>query len=93
MKHVDKRSRAVSSDLMSNKDTTRIQQPWLTLARLAWILIVVPTFALFVANIPAYFAALHRLHFPGQHVFTGQLTLVDIHTLQSWGFSLDFYAT
>ena len=93
MKDVDKTSRAVSSDLMSNKDTTHIQQPWLTLARLAWIVIVVPTFALLVANIPAYFAALHRLHFPGQHVFTGQLTLVDIHTLQSWGLSLDFYAT
>ena len=93
MKHVDEVSRAVSSDLMSNKDTTRIHQPWLTLARIGWIVIVVPTFALFVANIPAYVAALHRLHHPSQHVFTGQLTIVDIHTLQSWGLSLDFYAT
>jgi len=60
MKHVDEVSRAVSSDLMSNKDTTRIHQPWLTLARIGWIVIVVPTFALFVANIPAYVAALYR---------------------------------
>jgi hypothetical protein len=93
MKRVEKTSSAVSSDLMSNKDTSHIQEPWLTLARLAWIVIVVPTFALFVSNIPSYFAALHRLHLRGQHVFTGQLTLVDIHTLESWGLSLDFYAT
>jgi hypothetical protein len=93
MKHVDEASRTVSSDLVPHKDTTHIQQPWLTLARIGWIVIVVPTFALFIANIPAYFAALHRLHSPGQHVFRGQLTLIDIHILQSWGLSLDFYAT
>jgi hypothetical protein len=93
MKHVDKKSGAVSSDLMSHNDTTRISQPLLSLARIAWIVIVVPTFALFVANIPAYFAALHRLHFAVQHVFRGQLTLEDIRILQSWGLSLDFYAT
>jgi hypothetical protein len=93
MKHGDKTSRALSSDLISNKDTTRIQEPWLTLARIAWIVIVVPTFVVFVANIPAYFTALHRLHASDQHVFRGQLNLVDVHTLQSWGLSLDFYAT
>jgi hypothetical protein len=92
MKHVDEVSQAVSSDLMSNKNTTRIQQPWLTLARIGWLVIVVPTFALFIANIPAYFVALHHLHYPSQHVFRGQLTLADIHTLKSWGLSLDFYA-
>lgn len=93
MKHVDKTSRAASSDFMSHNDTTRISQPLLTLVRIAWMVIVVPTFVLFVANIPAYFAALHRLYFPGQLVFRGQLTLDDIHILQSWGLSLDFYAT
>jgi hypothetical protein len=93
MNQVDKASPAASSDLMSNQDTTRIQQPWLTLARVVWIVIVVPTLALYVANIPAYFAALHRLRYPGQHLFTGQLRPVDILNLHSWGLSLDFYAT
>lgn len=93
MKRTGKAVQAASSDLMSNNDDTRNRQPWLTLARFAWIVIVVPSFALFVANIPTHFASLHRLRTPGLHVFMGQLTLVDIHTLQSWGISLDFYAT
>lgn len=63
------------------------------MARIAWLVIVVPSFVLFLVNIPAYWLALHRLHVPGLHLFTGQLTLADINTLQSWGLSLDFYAT
>jgi hypothetical protein len=58
-----------------------------------WISIVVLTYTLFIANIPAYFASLHLLHAPNVPAFTGQLTLVDVHTLQAWGLSLDFYAT
>ncbi|HKV58786.1 MAG TPA: hypothetical protein VJO32_10915 [Ktedonobacteraceae bacterium] len=70
----------------------RIPRRGLMLARIAWIIIVVPAFALFVANIPAYYAALHHLRAPGPQLITGQLTLVDRHTLQTWGLSLDFYA-
>ncbi len=58
-----------------------------------WFTIVVLTYALFIANIPAYFASLHLLHAPNVPAFTGQLTLVDVHMLQAWGLSLDFYAT
>ena len=71
---------------------TRLPGYWLPLARIAWLVIVVPTFVLFVANIPAYFLALHRLRPPGPQLFTGQLTPADLHTLQVWGVSLDFYA-
>ncbi len=45
-----------------------------------------------IANIPAYFASLHVLHPANSQVFTGQLTPADVHTLQTWGLSLDFYA-
>ncbi len=72
--------------------TTRLQGYWLILARIIWLVVVVPAFVLFVANIPAYYIALHRLRTPGAQLFMGQLTLADIHTLQSWGLSLDFYA-
>jgi hypothetical protein len=64
----------------------------LILVRAAWVTIVVPTFALLVVNIPAYFASLHHLHSSNTHPFTGQLTATAVHTLQSWGLSLDFYA-
>ena len=71
---------------------TQLQGLWLKQARVLWISIVVPTYALFIANIPAYFASLHLLHATNVQAFTGQLTLADVHTLQAWGLSLDFYA-
>ena len=37
--------------------------------------------------------ALHLLHAHNAQMFTGQLTLADVHTLQAWNLSLDFYAT
>ena len=52
-----------------------------------------PAYALFVANIPAYFASLHLLHVPNTQTFSILLTADDVSTLQSWGLSLDFYAT
>ena len=72
---------------------TRLQGTWLLLARVGWIGIVVPMYVLFVANVPTYFASLHLLHAASVQTFTGQLTRADVHTLQTWGLSLDFYAT
>ena len=66
--------------------------PRLLLARVVWIGIVVPLYVLFVANVPAYFASLHLLRAANGQMFTVQLTLADVHTLQGWGLSLDFYA-
>ena len=62
---------------------TQLQGLWLKQARVLWISIVVPTYALFIANIPAYFASLHLLHATNVQAFTGQLTLADVHTLQA----------
>ncbi len=63
------------------------------MAHVLWISIVVSTYALFIANLPAYFVSLHALHAPTVQTFTGQLTPADVHTLQTRGLSLDFYAT
>src|SRR5438874_8335771 len=71
---------------------THLQGSWLLLARVVWVGIVVPMYALFVANVPAYFASLHLLRAANGPMFTVQLTLADVHTLQGWGLSLDFYA-
>jgi hypothetical protein len=70
-----------------------LQRNWLLVARVVWLGIIVPLYALFIANVPAYFAALHLLHAPNVQTFTGQLTSTDVQTLQTWGLSLDFYAT
>src|SRR5207245_10119802 len=71
---------------------TRLQGLWLLLARVGWIGILVPLYVLFVANVPAYSASLHLLHASNVQALTGQLTHADVHTLQAWGLSLDFYA-
>src|SRR5207248_2380571 len=54
---------------------------------------VVPTYTLFVTNIPAYFASLHLLRAPDSEALTVQLTQSDVQTLQAVGLSLDSYAT
>jgi hypothetical protein len=71
----------------------QMQNTGLNLARVLWICIVVPAYTLFLVNIPAYFMSLHMLHAPNAQTFTGQLTLSDVHTLQAWNLSLDFYAS
>ena len=81
-----------SSSHVYSATGTRLQGLWLLLARVGWIGIVVPLYVLFVANVPAYFASLHLLHASNVQTFTGQLTHADVHTLQAWGLSLDFYA-
>ena len=70
-----------------------MQNLWLNLARVLWLCIVIPAYALFLVNIPTYFASLHVPHAPNAQMFTGQLTPADVHTLQAWNLSLDFYAT
>jgi hypothetical protein len=65
---------------------------WLIFGRLLWLVIVVPAYALFVANVPAYFASLHLLRAAHVQTFSVQLTPGDVQALQSLGLSVDFYA-
>jgi hypothetical protein len=92
MNRLEKASKIGFQGVMSSDGALRLQGPWLLLARIVWISIVVPTYALFVASVPAYFTFLHLLHAPNGQIFTVQLTPADVHTLQAVGFSLDFYA-
>src|SRR5690242_1581263 len=62
------------------------------LARVGWIIIVVPALLVYIASMPGYFAALHHLAASNTHGFTGQLTLADLQRLQAFGLSVDFYA-
>lgn len=71
---------------------TRIPERWLVLARLAWIAIVVPALGLFVASVPGSLVFLRTVSMTTPHVYNGQLSLNEVHKLQEWGLSLDFYA-
>src|SRR5947207_12278977 len=87
MNRLEKASKMGSQGVMSSDGALRLQGPWLLLARIVWISIVVPTYVLFVASVPAYFTSLHLLHAPNGQIFTVQLTPADVHTLQAVGFS------
>jgi hypothetical protein len=63
------------------------------MARVGWVILVVPPLMLFITQIPSYFAALHLLRSSNAQAFSGQLTLHDVQALQALGLSLDFYAT
>src|SRR5438270_12887113 len=91
MNRLEKASKIGSQGVMSSDGALRLQGPWLLLARIVWISIVVPTYALFVARVPAYFTSLHLLHPPTGQISTVQLTPADVQSLQSVGFSLDLY--
>jgi hypothetical protein len=70
----------------------RLHGRWLIFGRLLWLVIVVPSYALFIADIPAYFASLRLLRAPHVQTFSVQLALGDVQTLESMGLSVDFYA-
>jgi hypothetical protein len=63
---------------------------WLFLARIIWVAISLLAVGLFVASLPSYLAYLHIL--AKSSFFAPQLTPDDVHVLQRFGLSLDFYA-
>lgn len=75
----------------SDDDALHLQGTGLLLARMGWIAVVVPAYALFIATLPSYFVSLHTLY-PPSSPFTVLLSPSDVHLLKAWGLSLDFYA-
>src|SRR5947209_9752833 len=92
MNRSEKIVKTTSGFVMSRDDALSLGGAWLLVARVGWLAIVVATYTLFVANIPAYFASLHLLHAPKGQAFTVQLTPGDVQMLQAMSLSLDFYA-
>jgi hypothetical protein len=78
--------------IVSDDGVLRMRGLGLLLARLAWIMLIVPTYILLIVTIPSYFISLQQLHPLSDQVFTVQLTAADLPLLQSLGLSLDIYA-
>jgi hypothetical protein len=72
---------------------TRLRGRWLLPARVGWVIVVALALGLFVASIPTYLTYLHQLCSSSRCLYNGQLTPTDVHQLDSWGLSLDVYAT
>lgn len=73
---------------------TRLRGPWLSAARVGWLLVVIGALAFFAGSLPAYYA---RLQMPCSDPITcqlnGALTAEGIQTLLAAGISPSDYAT
>jgi hypothetical protein len=76
----------------SDEIETRLHGRRLSLARLAYAVLVLLALALFVASIPSYWVFLHHLCTSSACLHNVQLTPTDLAQLHGWGISLDFYA-
>jgi hypothetical protein len=75
----------------SGPEAPRARAAGMRLARIAWLAIVVPAYALFAAELPAFAAWLGRMRTPGESPVTARLTPADVRTLHGWGLSLGVY--
>lgn len=77
----------------SNKAETRLQGRWLLLARVGWLLLVLPALALFVGSLPAYYM---RLQMPCVGIvacsLNGSLSATGMRALLAAGISPGGYA-
>jgi hypothetical protein len=96
-RHTMSQSQRISSqrvhDQRGEEDTPA--HHWLRPARALWIAVVVPAYALWIAQLPAYVSAVR--HDPTADAAPGasialQLGLADLRRLDAWGLSLDVYA-
>ncbi|MGH2495875.1 MAG: histidine kinase [Ktedonobacteraceae bacterium] len=78
----------------ANVTTTLLSGRWLFLARVGWIAIALLALGLYISSVPSYFASLHVLctSTPVTCRNNGQITPNYLRTLQTLGFSLDFFA-
>jgi hypothetical protein len=71
--------------------STRLDGPWLVLARIVWIAVVALILAVFVASLPAFLAILH--HGCTTAACHALIPVYSVKQLQAAGFPLTFYLT
>src|SRR5258708_26371987 len=54
----ERKSRSESAD--SSTPTTRLSGPWLIIARVVWLALVVPSVGLFVAGLPVFYLQIQK---------------------------------
>ena len=82
----------VSGGLRSSEGT-RLHGPWLVLARVVWVALIVFTVGIFVISLPVYFAQLQTVCVGDLCVYRyGRLTPGTAKALQDLGFSIGGYA-
>ena len=72
-------SRSTQADMsaaLPHASNTRLQRPWLPLLRLAWVLMSLLTFSVFIASLPVYFAGQQTSYPVGYAIFLLALGVV-----------------
>ena len=72
-------SRSTQADMsaaLPRVPNTRLQGPWLPLLRLAWVLLSLLTFSVFIASLPVYFAGQQTSYPVGYAIFLLALGVV-----------------
>jgi len=77
----------------SSAPDTRLQGPWLILARVGWLVVVVLTLTLYIGSLPTYISRLQTACTDAVSCsLNGALTSAQIQGLQAAGFSVSSYA-
>ncbi len=93
MNRSDTERKSTNRAFDSNYANTRLTGRWLIIARVVWLVLVIPSLGLFIANLVAYDQQLQRACAGLQLCYlTGALTAKQLQALPTIGFSASGYA-
>ncbi len=90
----DTEEKSASGAVVSNTANTRLSGPWLIVARVVWLALVVPSLGLFVISLPVYYQQLQRACVGPVmcNNLAGALPAKELQALSTIGFSVSGYA-
>ena len=94
MDQSDTEGESASGAVVTNTANTRLTDPWLTITRVVWLVLVIPSLGLFLVSlIVSYQQMLQVCIDPVTCNLTEALTAKELQALTSSGFSVSEYAT
>ena len=94
MNLADTKHKSTDKAVVSNTTNTSLTGPWLTIARVVWLALVIPSLGLFLANLLAYYQLLQRPCVDPLicNSLSGALTAKELQAIHTSGFSVSGYA-
>ena len=94
MNRSDTEEKSTGGAVVSNATNTRLTGSWLLIARVVWLVLVVPSLGLFLASLPVYYQQLQAACVDAATCYaTGALSAQEQQALSTLGFSASGYAT
>ena len=94
MNQSDTEQKSASGAVVSNTANTRLTGLWLTIARVVWLVLVIPSLGLFLASLLVSYQQMQTVCVDITTCnLTGALTAKELQALTSSGFSVSEYAT